>query len=207
MKKISLILSVAAMLFSTSAIAQTSLKDLLSSKSVQKMVNALTQGQAISQENVIGGWDYTTPAVALKSDNALSTAAATVAASTIENKISSYYNKAGIKPGQFGFTFNDDNTFVMNYGNRRINGNYSVTQDGTIQMQFGSTTIAKNISLTAYPKLTTTTMQLVFNADKLLTALKKIASLAQSDSTLSTLTTLLESYNGVNIGFNLNRLY
>ena len=95
----------------------------------------------------------------------------------------------------------------MNYGNRRINGNYSVTQDGTIQMQFGSTTIAKNISLTAYPKLTTTTMQLVFNADKLLTALKKIASLAQSDSTLTTLTTLLESYNGVNIGFNLNRLY
>ena len=54
--------------------------------------------------------------------------AAAAAVSTVEDKISKYYEMVGIREGACTFVFNSDGTFTSTVGAKTINGRY--TMDG-----------------------------------------------------------------------------
>ena len=62
------------------------------------------------------------------------------------------------------------------------------------------------IKTTAYVTVLGSSMSLVYNADKLMSALKMISgSLSGLNSTASTLNTIAKSYDGLRLGFELKK--
>src|SRR5574344_1657582 len=55
--------------------------------------------------NMVGSWIYSGSSIEFESDNVLSKAGGSVAASAVEKKLDEYLTKAGIKAGNTTFTF------------------------------------------------------------------------------------------------------
>ena len=196
MKKfITLPLALVALLISGSANAQ-SLSSILSK--VENVVSSVT-GSSTST-SVEGTWSYTGPAVDLESDNVLTNVAGTAASSTLENSLSEQLEKVGITEGKMSFTFNADSTFTATISSKTVSGTYTYDSSAEeMKMKF-----SKVVNVTAQVNLTSTQLDLLFSADKLLTVISAISS-KTSSSTLSTISSLASSYDGVNLGFELTK--
>ena len=182
-----------------------SLKNLLNSSTVQNVVSAVTGGKTISVENITGTWTYSQPAVSLESDNTLKNVAGSVATSQVETKLAEYYKKAGISAGTFSFTFNSDNSFSCKLKGKTISGTYTLDADAkTVSLSFGKISAGKLNTFTAYVELSGSNLKLLFNPDKLLTLISTISSVS-GNSTLSTVSSLLNSYDGMKVGFTLTK--
>lgn len=182
-----------------------SLKDLLKkatdNETVKNVVESVT-GKTLPVD-VKGTWTYSGTAVKLESDDLLKSTAATLAASQIEDKLDEYVSKIGIKAGTFSFTFNEDNTFVATVLGKSFNGTYTLSEDyKTISLQFGKTIGLKpfNASVSA----TSTQLNLLFQADKLLDLLGKLTA-SSSNTTLKTIGTLVNQYDGMQLGLELQK--
>ena len=178
--------------------AAQSLKDLLNSSTVEKVVSAVT-GSSTSTD-ITGTWTYSGPAVAFESDNLLTQAGGAVAASTIESSLEEQLTKVGITEGSLSFTFESDSTFTAKLSSKSISGTYSYSSsDDQVSLKF-----AKVATVKAYTSLTSSSLELLFDADKLLTVISAIGS-KTSSSTLSTISSLAENYDGVQLGFELTK--
>lgn len=187
---------VAALLIGSNSQAQ-SLKDLFNKENIEKVVSAVTGKSTASME---GTWTYTGSAIEFESDNLLQKAGGTVAASAAESKLNEQLAKIGIKEGQMSFTFNADSTLTVKVGAKSIKGTYSYdasTQQTTLKLM-------KLIPLTAKVNCTSASMDLLFNSDKLLKLVALIAS-KSSNSTLNTIGSLANSYDGMMLGFALKK--
>lgn len=187
---------VAALLIGSNSQAQ-SLKDLFNKENIEKVVSAVTGKSTASME---GTWTYTGSAIEFESDNLLQKAGGTVAASAAESKLNEQLAKIGIKEGQMSFTFNADSTLTVKVGAKSIKGTYSYdasTQHTTLKLM-------KLIPLTAKVNCTSASMDLLFNSDKLLKLVALIAS-KSSNSTLNTIGSLANSYDGMMLGFALKK--
>lgn len=158
--------------------AQT-LKDLLKkatgSSLVQDVVESVT-GVSL-QADIKGTWDYSGVAVKLVSEDLLKNAAAGVAAGQIEDKLDGYVQKVGIKPGAFGFIFSEDNTFTTTFKGKNIPGTYTLDeQTKTLTLTYGKTSFMKGFTMTASVNITSSQLDLMFNADKLLDFIGKVIS-------------------------------
>ena len=105
MKKI-LILAIAAItLTATNAQAQAWLDAL---KGVAtNAIDTVTGGQ-LTANALYGTWSYNQPGIKLSSSTStLSDLTASAAASTLQTKMATYYEKVGIKAGTCSFVFND----------------------------------------------------------------------------------------------------
>ena len=198
-----LVLLFVAVIFVFTVKAQ-SLKDILNSQTVKDVVTSVTGGKQLSKEALKGNWLYISPAVQLNGDNAIKNIAGTVATSELEKKLSEYCNKVGIVEGVFNYTFNSDNTFICQLKSSKLNGSYTINSDGkSIDMSY---TIAskKIITLTANVVITNNNLTLLFNADKLLDFIEKISSISSNQS-LQTISKLVSQYDGVMLGFELQK--
>ncbi|WP_294620175.1 DUF4923 family protein [uncultured Bacteroides sp.] len=187
---------VAALLMASSSRAQ-SLKDLFNKENIEKVVNAVT-GKSIA--SMVGTWTYTGSAIEFESDNLLQKAGGSVAANAAENKLNEQLAKVGIKEGQMSFTFNADSTFTAKVGAKSLKGTYSY--DASTQQ--ASLKFMKLIPLNAKVNCTSTNMDLLFNSDKLLKLVALISS-KSSNSTLKTIGSLANSYDGMMLGFALKK--
>lgn len=182
-----------------------SLKDLLKkatdNEAVKNVVESVT-GKTLPVD-VKGTWTYSGTAVKLESDNLLKSTAATLAASQVEDKLDEYVSKVGIKAGTFSFTFNEDNTFVATVLGKSFNGTYTLSEDyKTMSLQFGKTIGLK--PFTASVSATSTQLNLLFQTDKLLELLGKLTS-TSSNATLKTIGTLVNQYDGMQLGLELQK--
>ena len=187
---------VAALLMASSSRAQ-SLKDLFNKEKIEKVVNAVT---GKSTASMVGTWTYTGSAIEFESDNLLQKAGGSVAANAAENKLNEQLAKVGIKEGQMSFTFNADSTFTAKVGAKSLKGTYSY--DASTQQ--ASLKFMKLIPLNAKVNCTSTNMDLLFNSDKLLKLVALISS-KSSNSTLKTIGSLANSYDGMMLGFALKK--
>ena len=108
----------------------------------------------------------------------------------------------GIKPGACTFVFKEDGTFSSTFGQRTSTGKY--TYDGKtnqISLKYDSG-ILNTKAITAYAYMNGTNLQLGFAVDKLINILTTLGSNVQS---LSTITALLQQYDGVKIGFEFSK--
>ena len=131
--------------------------------------------------------------------------AAAAAVSTVEDKISKYYEMVGIREGACTFVFNSDGTFTSTVGTKTINGRY--TMDGanhTLNITFGTAErpaaekLGLNKGINASVYMNGSNLQILFAADKLLDVIEFLGSITSS---LQAATSLLKSYDGMMIGF------
>ncbi len=189
-------LAVAILLFATNLHAQ-SLKDLLNKENIEKAVNTLTGKNTAS---MTGTWEFSGSALEFESDNLLQKAGGGLAATAVEKKLDGFLEKVGIEPGQMSFTFNEDSTFQTNIKGRNLKGSYSYDEaTQKINLKF-----AKLIGINTTVNCTSQEMELLFPSDKLLTLITFLAS-KSNNATLQSIGSLAGSYDGMMLGFTLQK--
>ena len=198
MKKYVLSLAVvSALLLVTTDVQAQSWKDLFNKDNIEKVVNAVTGNQTI---DMTGTWTYSGSAIEFESDNLLQKAGGAEAAAVAEKKLDEQLAKVGIKDGQVSFTFNADSTFTSTVGKRTMTGTYSYdATDKVVHLRY-----FKLLNMNAKVNCTSTNMDLLFNSDKLLKLIAFISS-KSSSTTLKTISSLADSYDGMMLGFALKK--
>lgn len=190
-------LLIASLLYSLNVQAQ-SLKDLFNKDNIEKVVNAVSgKSTAI---NITGTWTFTGSAIEFESDNMLQKAGGAVAASAAEKKLNEQLSKVGIKSGRMSFTFNADSTFTSNVSGKKLSGTYSYdASTEKMNLKF-----AKLVNFNTQINCTSTNMDMLFNSDKLLKLVTYLAS-KSSNSTLKSISSLANSYDGMLLGFSMEK--
>ena len=198
MKKYVLSLAVvSALLLVTTDVQAQSWKDLFNKDNIEKVVNAVTGNQTT---DMTGTWTYSGSAIEFESDNLLQKAGGAAAAAVAEKKLDEQLAKVGIKDGQVSFTFNADSTFTSTVGKRTMTGTYSYdATDKVVHLRY-----FKLLNMNAKVNCTSTNMDLLFNSDKLLKLIAFISS-KSSSTTLKTISSLADSYDGMMLGFALKK--
>ena len=198
MKKYVLSLAVvSALLLVTTDVQAQSWKDLFNKDNIEKVVNAVPGNQTI---DMTGTWTYSGSAIEFESDNLLQKAGGAAAAAVAEKKLDEQLAKVGIKDGQVSFTFNADSTFTSTVGKRTMTGTYSYdATDKVVHLRY-----FKLLNMNAKVNCTSTNMDLLFNSDKLLKLIAFISS-KSSSTTLKTISSLADSYDGMMLGFALKK--
>ena len=188
---------VSALLLVTTNVQAQSWKDLFNKDNIEKVVNAVTGNQTI---DMTGTWTYSGSAIEFESDNLLQKAGGAAAAAVAEKKLDEQLAKVGIKDGQVSFTFNADSTFTSTVGKRTMTGTYSYdATDKVVHLRY-----FKLLNMNAKVNCTSTNMDLLFNSDKLLKLIAFISS-KSSSTTLKTISSLADSYDGMMLGFALKK--
>ena len=152
-----------------------------------------------SQAELIGTWHYTQPGVAFTSENLLARAGGEVAAAKIREELNTYYKQFGVSSSNTVIQFNQDNTFSGKILGKSISGTYTYDQQ-TCQITLKTLLF----TMPAYTKRTVNGMSVLFESKKLLTVLQTVAAIS-GNATLQTIGDLSTNYNGVRLGFDMNR--
>ncbi len=156
--------------------------------------------KATSEMTIIGSWNYKGAACEFESDNLLAKAGGAAATGKIDTELGKIYSKIGFDSARF--TFNDDKSYTIAIGKITSKGTYTFdpqTKKISMKTKLGLTVNANVVTLGS-------NMSLLFNADKLMDALQALTGLASKINTnASTVTALLQNYNGLKVGFELTK--
>lgn len=233
MKKIIIIATIAIMAFAPSASAQSGLSGLFgklfgggsSKEEVSATTDVVTNvlgsllgnSMTLTEKALQGEWSYTGTACVLESDAALANIGGSVAAAKIEEKLDGYLAKVGVNEGVCSFTFVNSDSCVFSVAGRELGGKYTLdAKEKTIKFAFFD-----YLSFNTHVAYNITSMNIVFNADKLLSLVQAATSKASSlsgesalgaaassgniSSTLSVVSSLLENYKGMMLGMKLKK--
>ena len=143
------------------------------------VANALGLGSSnLTVDKMVGTWNYTNPAVSFKSDNFLLKAGGAAAAQQIESELARMANLTG--------------TIEKN------------AETGNFIFNFKAFKKIKIGSMEAFIVMNGNKMELTFDVSKLMTIVEKAGSLT-GNSTIKGLSTLLQQYDGLTAGFELQR--
>lgn len=142
-------------------------------------------------------WKYSKPGCAFTSENLLAKAGGEVAANTIEEKLSTYYQKVGFSSSNTYVKFNEDGTFESKIDGKSWKGTYTFDEKThAVQMK------GLLLSISGFATRTTSGISLLFESKKLLTLVQTLTALS-GNSTLSTIGNISKSYDGVRVGFEM----
>lgn len=166
-----------------------------------------TVSGAVNGISFVGTWQYVKPDCRLKSDDLLSQVGGEVAAKKIEDEIASRLSKLGFNESTV-YTFNEDSTYTSMVGGKTVSGTYSYNKDTKV------ITMKTRIGLKFDAQVSVSvldggsSMSLLFNADKLMSLANTVTGALSdktSNSTISTVNSLLENYDGLLIGFEMQK--
>lgn len=172
------------------------------------ILNGATNGQTIgnvlqsvlgldkvTQQSLIGSWTYVQPGCAFTSENLLAQAGGEAVASSIKQKLATYYQKVGVKSTNTQVVLAQDGTFKATIAGKPWSGRwtfdastYKVTLTGLL------------LNINCYAKRNSNGIALLFEASKLLTLLQTMTALS-GNSTLQGVGDLSKNYDGLRIGF------
>lgn len=210
MKQIRVAVAFAVMILACSNMTNAqSLKDILGklgSGDTKEIVGNLLEGvfssSNLSVQDLQGNWTATGPAVAFQGDNFLKKAGGTAASAAIETKLKPYYQKYGLT----GATLTVDNSgnFQLKIKKLTLKGTISEgNEKGIFEFNFK---VAGKINLgkvKTYVQKTSRTMDVMFDASKLMALIDAVAKYSNI-SAAKTLSSLLNSYDGLCVGFALS---
>ena len=165
------------------------------------LTNLLGGSSAVTASDLQGTWTYRKADCVFETNNLLLKAGGEVAATKIESQLESQLSKVGITPGACTFSFNSNGTYTATIGQYNLSGNYTLNSSAnTITMTYlaGLGRISPRIVKTG------SSISLLFEGDKLLSMVQKVGKLS-SNSTVSSLSTLLNSYDGMLVGMQLSK--
>lgn len=168
------------------------------------VANALGLGSSsLTVDKMVGTWNYTNPAVSFKSDNFLLKAGGAAAAQQIESKLAPYYKTAGLT--SLVLTIAEDSTFTFKARMANLSGTIEKNAEtGNFIFNFKAFKKINVGSMEAFIVMNGNKMELTFDVSKLMTIVEKAGSLT-GNSTIKGLSTLLQQYDGLTAGFELQR--
>ncbi len=165
------------------------------------LISNAVANKKFTVDDLVGTWNYTSPAVSFQSENALMKIGGVGAATAVENQLSPYYERLGFN--KTVLTVDKDHNFTLKMGVLILKG--SVTKDDTDNSlvfnfnAFGKISLGKvNANATKAGK----TLNLTFDATRLIQILTKISS-KLNIQTLKAVSSILDSYEGIYMGFKL----
>ena len=217
MKKYSLII-VAALLLMTQSCAQynvTSNKGASTEKSEGSSASSSSSTSALGSflgsifasdkvelSQLVGTWNYYGPAVGFQSDDVLKKIGGSAASAAIEKELETYYNKLGLN--NLILTIDENANFTLKAKLITFKGVIEKGDNGMFIFNIkalGSINLGR---LEVYTTLSGKTLSLTCDAEKFVALAKKIMSIT-NNSTLQSVISLLESYDGVTVGFKLRK--
>lgn len=194
------VLVVTACLFAGTTHAQGFLQGLNKDKIKETLQNVVENVASDHiRFNITGEWIYKGATVNLKSSNQLANIGSQVLGNTLDAKINEQLAKIGVKPDMMRMTFNADSTFQAKTNLREVKGTYSYNSSS----QELTLVIAKTVPVKIGVEVKATNIEFLFDADGLLTILKKIGSTVQIKA-LEGLTALLNNYDDMQVGLKFN---
>lgn len=173
------------------------------SSTLGNILEGVFSSSNITVSDMAGVWTSNGPAVCFQSDNFLKKAGGVAAASMIESKLSPYYNQYGLNGAVM--TINTDGTFSMKLKNITLKGNITqTTEKGVFQFTFTALGSVKLGSIKTYVQKSYNTLSVMFDASKLKNLISGIAKIVNIQI-VRTLTSLLDSYEGLCVGFRMER--
>ena len=185
---------------------------MVSCGNMGQVMSAMTNGTGIANavksvigldkvkaQQLIGDWKYKGPGCAFTSENLLAKAGGEMAAVQIEEKVQPYYQQVGLSAENTFISFKEDGTFSSQIAGTPFNGQYTfdeATQKITLKSLF--------FSVNCYAKKEVGGISILFEANKLLTLLQTVAAFS-GNKDLQTISDLSKKYDGVRIGFDMNK--
>ena len=156
--------------------------------------------------DMVGTWQYKSPAVSFKSDNLLKKAGGAAASAVVENTLAPVYRTTGFD--RMVFTVAADSSFTMKVKMVTLKGKITTDVPKGSEANFmfdfkiaGKMSIGK---MEAYVSKSGNNLSLTFDVTKLMNLISKAGSIS-GNSSLKTLSKLLESYDGMCAGFELRK--
>lgn len=208
MKIKTIILAVTLML--GSAAQAQSLGDLLgglgkgsdssTGSTLQNIVEGIFTKSDLEVKDLAGTYTSTAPAVAFKSDNFLQKAGGIAASAALESKLAPYFKQYGLTGGSLAI--DEEGAFKMTVKRIPISGTITPgSEKGTFTFQIKAASV-KIGQFTAYVEKSGKNLDLMFDAKKLKDLISTIGGMTGSKLT-STVSKLLDSYDGCYIGFKM----
>lgn len=144
-------------------------------------------------------WKYSKPGCAFTSENLLAKAGGEIAASKVEEKLSTYYNKFGFNSSNTLFSFTTDGNFSAQIDGKPWQGSYTFDEKTHAIHLKGLL-----LSASGYATKTTNGISLLFDQKKLLNLIKMLSAFKGS-STLCAVGTIANSYDGMRVGFEMTK--
>ena len=163
-------------------------------------VKTIVGDKATTAQSLVGTWSYSSPECQFQSDNLLAKAGGQAAAVKVENELDKVYRKLGVDNCTLVLTEQGEYTFSVK--GKSSGGKYVFDdQNKTLIL-----TDKLGITLQAKVAVTGSSMTLVFNADKLFSALTTLTGLAAKvNNTAATINSLIRNYDGLMLGMELNK--
>lgn len=153
----------------------------------------------ITKASLVGTWKYSGPGCAFTSEQLLAKAGGEVVAAEIKGKMQPAFSSLGLSASNTYLTLNQDGTFSAKVKGTPLSGNYTFDEKNS-QLQLQSLLL----NLTCYAKRTGSNVSFLFESKKLLTLLQTISALS-GNTTLQTIGDLSKNYDGVRLGFDMNK--
>lgn len=164
------------------------------------LTSVITGSNNVTKKTLVGTWSYQEPAVIFESSNLLKKAGGEVATSVIEKKLATQFSKVGITPGKFMVAFTEDGKFTT-YKNGQVTTSGTYSLNGS-KITFSYLEGSANVS--GYAQLENGSLSLTFDSSKILDVVGK-ASKYSNNSTLSMVSTLAKSFDGMKSGLSFTK--
>src|SRR5574344_2549466 len=154
----------------------------------------------VSKENIVGTWTYKQPSISFESSDLLKQAGGQLTSAAIEKKLAEQFTKVGITAGKFLITFGSDNTFSTIK-------NGVVTTSGTYVLNGSKITFSYlegSAKVTGYAQMKNGLLSISFDSSKVLDVMSKMSKYS-ANTTLSTISALAGSFNGMKTGVALSK--
>lgn len=162
------------------------------------LTDEITQGK-LTEMAIVGSWNYSSPGLRMGSSDMLSNVAGSAMESTLESKLSTYYQKIGIVAGGCSITLTDDDKFTLKLKGKSVDGTYTYEAES----HHITLTISKlNLKVGGYAYIDGGNLDLLFKVDKLV---KFVTAIGSNIDKLRTITSALEVYDEVMLGFKFER--
>lgn len=171
--------------------------------SLGSLIGNVVANNKFSIDDLVGTWSYSSPAVSFQSENALMKIGGAGAATAVENQLAPYYQRLGFT--NTSLTVDADHNFTLKMGLLVLKGTVEKDEEDNGLVfnfnAFGKISLGK---VKANATKAGKTLNLTFDATRLIQMLTKISS-KLNNKTLSTLSTILNNYDGIYIGYKLKQ--
>lgn len=174
------------------------------------IVNGLFTKSDLEVKDLAGTWTVNSSAVSFQSDNFLQQAGGSAAATLVENKLNPYYRKYGLTGSTL--TIAEDGSFTLQMKKLKLTGTITKqeakkgkpTQGGNFYFNFNKFGVSSLGNVNTYVTKSPDGLDVMFDASKLQAIMNSIASFSKMKMA-RTATDLLNSYDGICIGFHLDK--
>lgn len=179
--------------------------DALSSTIGSILGSVIGGNRELSVADLKGEWQYAAPACKFKSADFLKSAGGDVVASQISQKLAPSYEKLGFKATTFGVKFEETGKYTITYGQIPLTGQaVKAEENGYFNFEFLKLGTVALATTPTYIEIVGDKMVLLYEIDKFITLFRDVVG-KLGITTLDSIFALLDSYDGVLIGFEMAR--